>query len=102
MMPENVVNIDPGYYSLLSLTYTSYETMNPICRSFISSLSSSAHRLYAPSHKTSAEVCNWEHDRGSFAEDDAEPAPSEIVERAHRRQNLRNKLWLAVLLAKNP
>jgi len=102
MMPALVVNLDAGYYSLLGLTYTSYEQMNPICRSFISSLSPSAHRLYSASYKTNAEVCNWDHGQSSFADDGGEPASAEVVERAQRRQILRNKLWLAVLLMKNP
>eukprot|EP00746_Dinoflagellata_sp_MGD_P150839 gnl/MRDRNA2_/MRDRNA2_82612_c0_seq2.p1 gnl/MRDRNA2_/MRDRNA2_82612_c0~~gnl/MRDRNA2_/MRDRNA2_82612_c0_seq2.p1 ORF type:complete len:1192 (+),score=236.72 gnl/MRDRNA2_/MRDRNA2_82612_c0_seq2:323-3577(+) len=114
MVPDKAVSMDPGYYSLLSLTYTSYEQMNPICRSFITTLNKSAHRLYGPAFLTSDEVRNWdEKEQGSSGQESAqrpmksateqvEPAPPEVVKRTHRRRVLRNKLWLAFLLEKNP
>jgi len=101
MVPEFLVKYDPGYYCLLSLTYTSYEQMNPICRSFITSVSSTVHRLHGPTFKTSAEVCNWESEHHT-SEDTVEPASAEVIERAQRRKLIRNKWWLAVLVAHNP
>lgn len=107
MVPEWAVGFDPGYYCLLCLTYTSYEKMNPICRSFISSVSSTAHRLYGPSFKTAAEVCNWDSEESgssshSASEDKIQPAPTGVIKRAQGRRLVRNRFWLALLLEKNP
>eukprot|EP00746_Dinoflagellata_sp_MGD_P150838 gnl/MRDRNA2_/MRDRNA2_82612_c0_seq1.p1 gnl/MRDRNA2_/MRDRNA2_82612_c0~~gnl/MRDRNA2_/MRDRNA2_82612_c0_seq1.p1 ORF type:complete len:1005 (+),score=173.82 gnl/MRDRNA2_/MRDRNA2_82612_c0_seq1:125-3016(+) len=105
MVPGVLVSIDPGYFSLLSVTYTSYEQMNPICRSFITSLSKTAHRLYAPVFMTSAEVRNWDEQQSlpsTSPDNTVEAAPPEIIKRSHQRRVMRNKLWLALLLQKNP
>lgn len=105
MVPEFMVSSDPGYYCLLCLTYTSYESMNPICRAFVTSLNKTAHRLYGPSFKTAEEVRNWDDDetsRRTSSESAVEPASEEVIKRAHRRRVMRNKLWLAILMEQNP
>lgn len=101
MAPERFAFVDPGYFSLLTLTYTSYQNLNPLRHSFISFINKTAHRLYGPSYKTSAEICNWDPGPESASSLQREATEQEI-QRARRRKVIRNRLWLAYTLHHNP
>eukprot|EP00746_Dinoflagellata_sp_MGD_P006939 gnl/MRDRNA2_/MRDRNA2_113694_c0_seq1.p1 gnl/MRDRNA2_/MRDRNA2_113694_c0~~gnl/MRDRNA2_/MRDRNA2_113694_c0_seq1.p1 ORF type:complete len:1151 (+),score=168.29 gnl/MRDRNA2_/MRDRNA2_113694_c0_seq1:428-3454(+) len=102
LCPERFAFIDPGYFSLLALTYGSYQNLNPLRHSFISFINKTAHRLYGPSFKTSAEVCNWEPGSGLHASSAQSQASTQEIHRAARRRVIRNRLWLAYTLYHNP
>lgn len=100
MVRDQLIPLDSGYFSLLTLTYTSYQQMNPIRKSFISAINPTAHRLHGPQYKTASEVCNWED--GFQEEDQTRMATPDEVHRAFRRKVVRNRLWLSRTLHNNP
>lgn len=102
MCPERFAYVDPGYFSLLALTYGSHQNLNPLRHSFISFINKTAHRLYGPSFKTSAEVCNWDQRPDLNAGVAQRQASTEEIQRAARRRVIRNRLWLAYTLYNNP
>lgn len=92
MVSESFCSMDTGYFSLLTLTYTTYEKMNPIRQAFISALCGSAHRQFGPTYLTEHEVTG----KGGNGE-----ATAEMITAAARRKILRNRWWLYVHLERH-
>lgn len=93
LVSEEFVSMDMGYNSLLSLTYTTYEQRNPIGITFAHAICPGAHRLYGPAYLSEREVT------GSGGDG---PASEAQIQKQHRRRNIRNKMWLAVMLHNYP
>jgi hypothetical protein len=76
ILPDDLIRWDTGYSSFLASTYTWYERLNPVRKSFITLLMPSVHMAYAPEHEG-----------------------SELSVKARR---VRNRFNLAITLFRNP
>jgi hypothetical protein len=86
-LPSSLLEWDPGYYAFLASTYTWYERMNPIKKSFTTLLMPSAHMTDKPENAAALRVI------------DGEITSSKLPVRARRVQN---KFNLALTLFRNP